>query len=66
MGGVEVQSNTYISFDRVWINHSIFVIVIDRLIKDDSLTVSLYPVDVERMKRTLKENLTHVPQYQPR
>ena len=43
MGGVEVQSNTYISFDRVWINHSILVIVIERLIKDDSLTVSLYP-----------------------
>jgi hypothetical protein len=40
---VEVQSHTFISFSRVEITHLVLVIVIDVVIRDESLTVVLYP-----------------------
>jgi hypothetical protein len=44
---VEVQSHTFISFCRLGITHSVFVIVIDGVRRDESLTVSLYPSGCE-------------------
>jgi len=41
--GVEVQSQTCIIIGRFGITHSIFVIVIDVVINDESLAVGLYP-----------------------
>ena len=41
--GVEFQSHSFICFGRFGITHSIFVIVIDVVIRDESLAVSLYP-----------------------
>jgi hypothetical protein len=39
---VEVQSHTLIIFSRLGITHLVFVMFIDGVIRDDSLTVSLY------------------------
>jgi hypothetical protein len=39
---VEVQSHILISFTRFGITHLVFVVFIDWVIRDDSLTVSLY------------------------
>ena len=63
--GVEVKSHSFISFGRVGITHSVFVIFGDGLIRFDSLSVYT-PVNVERMKRILKEIFTNVQQYQYR
>jgi hypothetical protein len=40
--GVEVAIHTFISFGIIGITHSIYVIFIDGVISDDSLTISLY------------------------
>jgi hypothetical protein len=40
---MEVQSHTFTIFRRFGITHSIFVIVIDVVIRDESMTVSLHP-----------------------
>ena len=58
---MEVKSHTFISFGRVGITHALFVIFGDGLIRFESLSVYT-PVDVEGMKRILKEKFTHVHQ----
>jgi hypothetical protein len=63
--GVEVKSHTFIRFGRVGLTHSVFVIFGDGLIGFEGLSVYT-PVDVERMKGTLKEKFTHVQQYEYR
>ena len=41
--GVEFQNHSFIAFGRLGITLSIFVIVVDVVIRNESLTVSLYP-----------------------
>jgi len=45
--GVEVQSHSFIGFCRVRMTRWLFFIVIDGVINDESLTVSLYPSGCE-------------------
>jgi hypothetical protein len=42
--GVEVHSHTFFSFGRVKMKCWLFVIIIDGLIRVESLTVKLYPI----------------------
>jgi len=58
---VEVKSHNFISFGRDGITHAVFVIFGDGLIRFEILSVYT-PVDVEGMKRILKEMFTHVHQ----
>jgi hypothetical protein len=62
---MELKGHTFIIFVRFGITHSIFVIVLDIVMRDESLSVYT-PVDVERIKPTLKEKFKHVQQYQYR